>query len=190
MIIIGITGTLGAGKGTVVDYLTREKGFSHFSVRDFIARELHRRNMPVNRDTLTAMANNLRATNSPSFIVEKLYEEAEVLNQNCIIESIRTPGEIEALRKKDHFILLAVDADARIRYNRIRKRNSETDQVSYNTFISNEQREMHSTDTNKQNLAACIQQADYVIQNDRGLEDLHKKIEDFFRKFISGNGQS
>lgn len=182
MIIIGITGTLGAGKGTVVDYLTKEKKFAHFSVRDFIARELKRRNMPVNRDTLTAMANNLRALNSPSYIVEQLYEEACTQQQNCIIESIRTPGEIRALRQKGNFFLLAVDADPRVRYSRIRKRNSETDQVSYSTFIMNEQREMHSEDANKQNLAECIRMADHVIQNNKSVEDLHQQTEAFYRQ--------
>jgi len=34
-------------------------------------------------------------------------------NQNCIIESIRTLGEIEALRKIGHFHLLAIKADLR-----------------------------------------------------------------------------
>ncbi len=32
MIIIGITGTLGAGKGTIVDYLVKEKGLKNVSV--------------------------------------------------------------------------------------------------------------------------------------------------------------
>ena len=36
MIIIGITGTLGAGKGTIVDYLCKKRGFLHYSVREFL----------------------------------------------------------------------------------------------------------------------------------------------------------
>jgi dephospho-CoA kinase len=31
--IIGITGTDGAGKGAVVDYLVAQKGFTHYSGR-------------------------------------------------------------------------------------------------------------------------------------------------------------
>jgi len=42
MIIIGITGTLGAGKGTVVEYL-QEKGFRHYSARGFITKEVEKR---------------------------------------------------------------------------------------------------------------------------------------------------
>lgn len=184
MIIIGITGTLGAGKGTVVEYLTRYCGFAHFSVRAFISRELDRRGMPVNRDTLTALANEMRAKNSPSYIIEELYKEAALEEKNCIIESIRTPGEVDALRCKPDFFLLAVDADPRIRFNRVRKRNSETDKVSFSTFINSEQREMHSEDPNKQNLAECIRQADFVIENNGSMEELHEKTEEFL-KFIT-----
>ena len=43
MIIIGITGTLGAGKGTIVDYLVKERGFVHYSVRAFITEEIEKR---------------------------------------------------------------------------------------------------------------------------------------------------
>ena len=184
MIIIGITGTLGAGKGTVVEFLKTNYGFVHFSVRAYITRELERRGMPVNRDTLTALANEMRAKNSPSYIIEELFREAALQNKNCIIESIRTPGEIQALRANPEFFLLAVDADPRIRFNRVRKRNSETDKVSFSTFINNEQREMHSDDPNKQNLAECIRQADYLIENNGNKEELQEKTADFL-KFIS-----
>ncbi len=182
MVIIGITGTLGAGKGTVVEYLVRERGFRHYPVRGFLAEELGRRGMPVNRDTLTAIANSLRAKHGPAFIAEQLFEKAKATGQNCIIESIRTPGEIEALRQHPNFYLLAVDADPRVRYQRVRKRNSETDHISYQVFIDNEQREMHTTDPNKQNLAACIAQADHVITNNGSLEQLHEQTEKFLER--------
>ena len=43
MIIIGITGTLGAGKGTIVDYLCKKRGFLHYSVREFLVEEIKNR---------------------------------------------------------------------------------------------------------------------------------------------------
>lgn len=179
MTILGITGTLGAGKGTVVEYIVEKKNFKHYSVRDLLREELENRKIPVNRDTLTAIANTLRAKHGPAHLVEQLFLRARDANNSCIIESIRTPGEVEALRKHKSFFLLAVDADTRLRYKRIRSRNSETDQVSYHKFLQNEEREMHSADPNKQNLYACIHLADYVIINNGSLENLHRSIEDF-----------
>jgi dephospho-CoA kinase len=129
MQIIGITGTLGAGKGTIVDYLENQKGYSHYSVRSYLIEEIERRGLENNRDNMVLVANELRAKNSPSFIIEELYKQALAAGKNAVIESIRTPGEVEFLKKQGNFILLAVDADPEVRYERIFLRQSSTDKV-------------------------------------------------------------
>ena len=58
MKVIGITGTLGAGKGTIVDYLVQHKDFQHLSVRAFLIQEIQKRGMPVNRDSMVIVAND------------------------------------------------------------------------------------------------------------------------------------
>jgi dephospho-CoA kinase len=93
---------------------------------------------------MVAVANRSPAQHSPSYIVEQLLDQALQSGQDCIIESIRTVGEIHALRERDHFYLLAVDADPALRYERVLERGSATDHISYETFIENEQREMNS----------------------------------------------
>ena len=177
MVIVGITGTLGAGKGTIVDYLISHHGFRHFSVRGYLTEIIKQKGLELNRDSRVLVANELRANHSPSYIAEQLLAQAEISGGNCIIESIRTVGEVNALKKKGGFYLFAVDADPKLRYERVVERGSETDKVSYETFIANEQREMTSTDPNKQNLAACQALADFKFDNNHSFEELYKQVE-------------
>ena len=176
MIIIGITGTLGAGKGTIVEYLVEEEGFEHYSVRGFLLEEMKKLGMPENRDSMTSLANRLRSAFGPSYITDQLYDRANNEGRDCIIESIRTPGEILSLRRKADFYLIAVDATPRKRYNRIKKRASETDRVSFKEFMDNETREMDSDDPNKQNLAKCIDMADHRFENNGAVDQLLRQV--------------
>lgn len=178
MKIIGITGTLGAGKGTIVDYLTKHHGFLHFSVRGYLTKIIEQRGLELNRDSLVAVANELREKNTPSFIAEELYREAQEAGKDCIIESIRTVGEVNALRSTGNFCLFAVDADQKLRYTRIVERASATDKISFETFADNEAREMNNTDPNKQNLGACMQMADFTFTNDGSFDELYRQVDE------------
>lgn len=179
--IIGITGTIGAGKGTVVDYLVSQKGFSHFSSRAFFTKELERRGLPVNRDTMTPLANELRAAHGPAYVAEELLKMAEAKGGNAIVESIRHPAEAELIRNYGG-IIIAVDADRPIRYERISARKSALDHVSYEEFVQQEERELISTDPHSQNILAVIEEADYHILNNGTVEELTVELDELCKK--------
>ncbi len=180
--IIGLTGTLGAGK-TEVARILESKGFTRFSARDIITDELVKIGLEPNRDNLVNMGNQLREKNSPSYLAEKMFEKAQQKGGDCVLESLRALGEVDALRKKGNFILVSVDADPEIRYRRIYSRKSETDKISFEQFLKDEYREMDSDDPNKQNLRACIDKADVGILNNWTLEELENEINNILSEF-------
>ncbi len=173
--IIGITGTLGAGKGTVVEYL-KSKGFRHFSASGFITEEIIRRGLPVNRDTMREVADDLRKTYGPGYISGELLKRAQEEGGSAIIESIRSVGEAEFL--KSHGALLwGVDADIRARYERILERKSEKDSVSFDHFVEQERKESDNVEPYKMNLPRCLALADIVFQNNGMQEELFTQVE-------------
>jgi dephospho-CoA kinase len=179
--IIGITGTLGAGKGTVVEYLVKTRGFKHFSARAFWNEEIARRGLPSNRDTMTEVANDLRAKYGSDYFVRTALDRAKKAGGNAVLESIRTVGEAKVLKSHEG-ALWAVDADIKKRYERIAKRASETDSVSFERFVADEKRESENSDPTKQNLLAVIAMADVTIRNDGTVEELHKKVDEILAR--------
>jgi dephospho-CoA kinase len=186
MIIIGVTGTIGSGKGTVVEYLVSKHGFRHYSARQFLGEEVKRRGFPDNRDSIVETAISLRTQYGADYVAEQLYARAIENGQNAVIESIRNTQEIELLRNKpEKFYLVSVDANPHIRFERIQKRKSSTDNIDFDKFLSDERREMSSNNPNAMNISECMKLADAQIQNDDSLEELHKQIDELISPFLN-----
>ena len=133
---------------------------------------------------MTAVANDLRTIHSPSYIIESLFIEANRDGGNAVIESIRTEGEIMALRREPHFILLAIDADQKVRYDRIIARGSSTDRITFEKFKADEAREMTSDDPHKQNLSRCIALADHTLTNNGTLRELYAQVDVILKSIV------
>ncbi|HYC83127.1 MAG TPA: AAA family ATPase [Candidatus Paceibacterota bacterium] len=182
-LIIGITGTIGAGKGEAVNYLTHHCGFKHYSVRDYLTRELERRGVPIDRPAFFALSNELRNEHGGEHIVKELFAEAEAAGGDAIIESIRARGEVLFLKDLPNFLLLGVDAPASIRYQRILKRGSATDHVTFEEFLIQERNEMASENPNKQNLQYCLQASHVIVENLGSLPEFYEKIDAAVHRF-------
>jgi dephospho-CoA kinase len=177
MLIIGITGTNGSGKEEVAKLIVHRKNFIHLSVREFLRREVARRGFKSDRGAMREVANVLRHIYGPGYIVTQLYEIAQIMGKDAVIESIRNPGEIDALETKGTVCIIAVDADPQIRYERIRKRQSDTDQVSFENFLREEEIEMTGDDLNHQNVRACMERVTFTIENNGTLGELETAVD-------------
>lgn len=175
--IIGVTGTNGAGKGTVVDYLV-QKGFKHYSARELITEEIKKRGLSIDRNTMRLVGNDLREKNGADYIDRTFIADAEKNGfKDIVIESIRNVSSAQKLKERGA-TLLAVDADRKIRYGRAVLRGSETDKVDFDTWVAQEEAEWDNTATHDMNVPAVMKMADYTLHNDGTLEELHKQVDE------------
>lgn len=172
--IIGLTGTFSSGKDTVADYL-ENKGYEHFSLSDEIRTVAAERGIETTRDNLRELGNSLRDEFGPDYLPKRVLERAK--SDKVLISSIRQPAEIDFLEKKKDFILLAIDAPIKMRFERMKKRARPGDPVTLDELKEKEQKEMESKGENAQKIHECIARADYVIENDGNFEKLYKEVD-------------
>jgi dephospho-CoA kinase len=179
--IIGIVGTLGAGKGTVVEYL-KQKGFDHYSSSDILREILVERGVTDTRENLSLLADELQKK-LPGGILQESYERAQKAgSENFILEAIHRVGEATFLHSVGG-VLVGVDADIRVRYERITIRQEGTkDKVSFEQFVYDTEREDEGKTGKGPHIRAVLKMADHIVENNGTLEELHAQIEAVLEK--------
>jgi dCMP deaminase len=174
--IIGLTGKNGSGKTAVSEYL-QSRGFKYLSLSDEIREEIRKRGREITREVLIEVGNELRTRYGPGVLAERMLGRLEG-GHNYVIDSIRNPSEVEVLKRRNDFTLLALDADPAIRFERSRKRGRENAAQTLGQFLEEEARELHSDDPASQQLNATLRAADHIVANDRSLEELHRRLDE------------
>ena len=105
--LIGLTGRNASGKSTIVNWFA-EKGLKTASCSDSIRTWLAEQNIESTRDALIEGGRELRRQGGAGVLAEMLLQMLD--GEDAVIDSIRTPGEVEALRERDDFILVDVRA--------------------------------------------------------------------------------
>lgn len=173
--IIGLTGTNGAGKTTVADHL-KQKGFAYFSLSDVLRDELKKQNIPETRENLINMGNKLRSEFGANILAKRIIKKID-LTKNTIVDSIRNAEEVKELKKLKDFIFIAVDAPIELRHKRLKERfGRKEEHKTLEQFREQEQKEF-SGDKTKQQLGICMKMANKVILNGGTITELKKEVE-------------
>ena len=180
--IIGIAGTIGSGKGTVVEYL-KQKGFGHYSSSDTLRAILREQGKEDVRVNMSQLAHDLMQQ-YPGGVLTMSYERAKKDGaRDFIMEAIHRETEAAYVRSMGG-VILGVDADIKLRYERTQKRDDgDKDRVTFEEFVESSNREDEGKGTTSANIRAVIVSADAVIHNDGTLEELHKQVDDVLAKF-------
>lgn len=179
-ILLGVTGTNGAGKGVFVAYLKEHFGASHYSVRNYLIQALKAQGLATDRPAMRALANSIRNNQHGAFIIEALCKQALQDPGIVIIESIRNPMEIDFLKQWNaKSMLVAIDAPQELRYQRAVERSSSTDAIDFETFQAQEASEWVNDDPRAQQVRVCMERADVTLTNASDLCSFQKDVDDW-----------
>lgn len=174
--IVGISGTNGAGKDVLGELLALRQGYHFHSVSDLLRDELRRQGKEINRVNMSALSKQWRNESGDDGImftkaIEAYEAEKEAKGyKGLALVNARHPGEAARVHERGG-VMVWVDADQRLRYERITagNRGREEDEVTFEHFVADEYREMHppaDAPSGSLNMAGVRDIADLHIDND------------------------
>jgi len=184
--LIGVIGLNGSGKDTVASYLKDKYGFEWISLGEVVRDEVRKAGLdPLSRDNMNFVTEGLRKKEGPDYLVKRIIPLLEK-TPRLVLSSFRHPSEI-VLVKKNKGIVIRVDADLRVRYERTVARvkanpSLHGDAGSFEEFKLKQERELSNPDPLKMQMAEVMKTADYVIDNNNSPENLFSRIDLLMKK--------
>ena len=143
-LIIGITGAFGSGKSTASSFFEK-KGFTKIVLSSFLEIEAKKRGIKkISRKILQDIGNEWREKYGSGILAKKANQLLKQKNtQRIVVDGIRNLGEIEEFKKNKNFVLVAIVANRKIRFERLRslKRREE---LTWDIFEKLDKRDLGS----------------------------------------------
>lgn len=186
-VIFGLVGEMGSGKGTVAKYIKEKYDGGHYSY-SMIARDvLDRLYLEHIRENTSGISTVLRNKFGDDLFARVMSKDVEKDSKEIVVvDGVRTPADIEYLKKIATVTLLYIETDIQSCYERILKRQDKPDDSS-KTFEKFEEEHTLETETRIKNIK---QHADFVIDNNGTKEKLFQKIDNIINGDIIKTDES
>ena len=178
-LVIGVAGMPGAGKATVRE-IVGEMGYPIIVMGDEVRRETARRGLPPTPENVGMVMLKLREEEGPAAVAKRcLPRVMEAEGEVVLIDGIRSLHEVEEFRKHfPNFVLIAIHASPKTRFQRLFRRGRSDDPKDWQTFLERDRRELSV------GLGDVIATADYLIVNEGSKAQLKRKIRKLLREVI------
>ena len=172
--IIGLVGLMASGKGTVAQYLKKEKGAKVFRFSTPLRDVLERLHCEISRTNMQNTSQALREALGQDLLAKVVANDTKTSQKEIVVvDGIRRWQDIKYLKKMDNFILVSLKVDPKIRYERLvaRGENEGDKEKTYEEFLEDHKKETEIT------IPEIMESADRVINNNGNLEELYKQID-------------
>lgn len=189
--IIGLTGSMGCGKGEVVKILERD-GFKYVTLSMMVREEARKRGVPEEREKLMEVGNSMRKEGGAGILAKRALDTILASGHDkWVVDGIRNPAEIDELKKGSDVYIIGIKTDLDLLIDRIISRNRESDAkipafagMTEAEYISHKVRREwgEGEPEDGQQVGKCMEKVDVLIDNNGTLEDLNQKFSEYYKK--------
>src|SRR3989344_7845537 len=143
-IVLGFIGPLASGKGTVCQYLMEKHNAGYVRFSTVLRDILNRVHLEHSRENLQKISTVLRSNFGDDILALAVAKDVEQLpNEIVAVDGVRRAPDIKHLKNLPDFYLVSIDADIKVRYDRIikRKENSDDAAKTFEQFAADNARE-------------------------------------------------
>lgn len=183
-VILGFTGLLASGKGTVAKYLEKKYQAGSFRYSTILRDLTNRVYLEESRDNLIKMSECIRHTFGEDTLAKAIAGDAAKTDNNLVVvEGIRRLADIEHLAKLPNFVLVEIFADPRTRYERLIKRgeNADDNTKTFEQFLEDHKR---STELS---ILDVVKHTTEHIDNNGTMDNLYTQLDALVKKYAGKN---
>lgn len=185
-VIIGIAGEIASGKDTVARYYQKRYGAGMYRFSDVLRDILHRLYLPENRKNLAGASLMLRTTFGEDVFARAVAEEIKGdPREFIVIDGVRRRSDVTGIESLPGFRLLYISADPEKRHSRLieRKQNADDATKTYEEFLRDSELE------SELEIRKLFDDADFLIENNAGLDELYAEADRVFREAGAKGGR-
>ena len=147
-LILGLTGQIGSGKGALGEYLQKTYGAELFKFSTYLTRVLNVLALDPSRENLIRASEILRNGFGEHALSHAIARDVCASTaQIAVVDGIRRIEDLADLEPIPHFRLASVEADQRLRFERVGNRGEKTEEkgLTWETFLAQEERSTEIT---------------------------------------------
>jgi len=176
-LVLGLLGTIGSGKGTAAKFLKKKYKFKIISMGNILRALARKLKIPVNRKNLQILQKKYRKKYGGDYFVNLAWQKINASkDKKWVIDGIRNPDDASVSRR-NKAILIFIDANPKIRFERMKKRRRKGFSKTLEEFKKEEQREWRLLNFNK-----ALKYTQYKIDNSKSQKDLYLQIDRLMKK--------
>lgn len=168
---LGILGPMGSGKGIAAKYLARRYGYRIISMGNIVRALAKKGKVKPSRKNLERLQHDYRRRYGEDYIINEAIKKARQSGKPVILDGIRSMIDAKMAKKKLGAKLILVDADSKMRFERMKARR----RADFPRTLA-EFKKIEASENRVFAFGRTKKLADYKVDNSNGIPYLHDQL--------------